>query len=232
MQEVGSCVEVGPRREPPNAQAPSCGRPGSPRLADAAPPCRNGPPEPEKRRRLVPPRGGRPCAASEARRARDHQGGGCGRADGATRLRRRGDSAALAVLLGHRGAQGLGGGQGAADQRHRRYVTQRLQLPRYRGGPLFRAGRIGAGEVYNRISAGHQRCGARWAPSALLRKVAENGGPLRGTTSVKARQRSAAMEVKGGCANRLGPGRGGGGTGGTDPCGKLARSWRWPGYSD
>jgi 3-hydroxyacyl-CoA dehydrogenase len=60
-------------------------------------------------------------------------------------------------------------------------------FPRYRGGLMFWADGIGAREVYNRVSAWHQRYGARWAPSALLRVVAESGGLLREAKSAKAR---------------------------------------------
>jgi 3-hydroxyacyl-CoA dehydrogenase len=60
-------------------------------------------------------------------------------------------------------------------------------FPRYRGGLMFWADGIGAREVYNRVSAWHQRYGARWAPSALLREVAESGGLLRDAKSAKAR---------------------------------------------
>ena len=60
-------------------------------------------------------------------------------------------------------------------------------FPRYRGGLMFWADGIGAREVYNRVSAWHQRYGARWAPSALLREVAESGGLLREAKSAKAR---------------------------------------------
>jgi 3-hydroxyacyl-CoA dehydrogenase len=34
-------------------------------------------------------------------------------------------------------------------------------------------------EVYNQIAAWHQRYGERWAPSPLLRRLAEAGTPLR-----------------------------------------------------
>jgi 3-hydroxyacyl-CoA dehydrogenase len=44
-------------------------------------------------------------------------------------LHRRGDPAPPAVLLGQRGVQDLGRGQGVAGQRHRRDVAQRLRLP-------------------------------------------------------------------------------------------------------
>ena len=47
----------------------------------------------------------------------------------AAHVQRRGDPAPAAVLLGQRGLQDPGGGQGAARQRHRRDVAQRLRLP-------------------------------------------------------------------------------------------------------
>ena len=46
-------------------------------------------------------------------------------------------------------------------------------FPRYRGGLMFWADGIGAREVYNQIAAWHQRYGARWRPSRLLRELAE-----------------------------------------------------------
>ena len=52
-------------------------------------------------------------------------------------------------------------------------------FPRYRGGLMFWADGIGVREVYNQISAWHQRYGERWAPSPLLRQLAESGTPLR-----------------------------------------------------
>jgi 3-hydroxyacyl-CoA dehydrogenase len=52
-------------------------------------------------------------------------------------------------------------------------------FPRYRGGLMFWADGIGAREVYNQIAAWHQRYGARWRPSELLRELAESGGLLR-----------------------------------------------------
>ena len=52
-------------------------------------------------------------------------------------------------------------------------------FPRYRGGLMFWADGIGAREVYNQIAAWHQRYGARWRPSELLRELAERGGQLR-----------------------------------------------------
>jgi 3-hydroxyacyl-CoA dehydrogenase len=52
-------------------------------------------------------------------------------------------------------------------------------FPRYRGGLLFWADGIGARAVYDQIASWHQRYGERWAPSKLLRDIAEDGGKLR-----------------------------------------------------
>jgi 3-hydroxyacyl-CoA dehydrogenase len=52
-------------------------------------------------------------------------------------------------------------------------------FPRYRGGLMFWADRIGAREVYNQIAAWHQRYGARWKPANLLQQLAQSGGALR-----------------------------------------------------
>jgi 3-hydroxyacyl-CoA dehydrogenase len=52
-------------------------------------------------------------------------------------------------------------------------------FPRYRGGLMFWADGIGVREVYNQVAAWHQRYGERWAPSPLLRRLAEAGTPLR-----------------------------------------------------
>ncbi|WP_043342508.1 3-hydroxyacyl-CoA dehydrogenase NAD-binding domain-containing protein [Belnapia moabensis] len=61
-------------------------------------------------------------------------------------------------------------------------------FPRYRGGLMLWADRIGAREVYNQIAAWHQRYGARWTPAPLLREIANAGGLLR---EAKAPQLSA-----------------------------------------
>jgi 3-hydroxyacyl-CoA dehydrogenase len=53
-----------------------------------------------------------------------------------------------------------------------------FNFPRYRGGLMYWAQGIGAAEVYRQIQAWHQEHGARWAPSALLRRLAESGAPL------------------------------------------------------
>ncbi len=52
-------------------------------------------------------------------------------------------------------------------------------FPRYRGGLMYWADGIGVREIYNQIAAWHQRYGERWAPSPLLRRLAEAGTPLR-----------------------------------------------------
>ncbi len=52
-------------------------------------------------------------------------------------------------------------------------------FPRYRGGLMYWADGIGVAEVYRQIAAWHQRYGERWAPSALLRHLAETNTPLR-----------------------------------------------------
>ena len=51
-------------------------------------------------------------------------------------------------------------------------------FPRYRGGLLFWADGIGARAVYDQIASWHQRYGERWAPSKLLRDIAEADGKL------------------------------------------------------
>jgi 3-hydroxyacyl-CoA dehydrogenase len=52
-------------------------------------------------------------------------------------------------------------------------------FPRYRGGLMYWADGIGVAEVYRQIQAWHQQYGERWAPSALLRRLAETGTSLR-----------------------------------------------------
>ena len=52
-------------------------------------------------------------------------------------------------------------------------------FPRYRGGLMFWADGIGAKEVYRQVAEWHQRYGARWKPSALLKELAEAGASLR-----------------------------------------------------
>jgi 3-hydroxyacyl-CoA dehydrogenase len=52
-------------------------------------------------------------------------------------------------------------------------------FPRYRGGLMYWADGIGVAEVYRQIQAWHQQYGERWAPAALLRRLADTGTPLR-----------------------------------------------------
>jgi len=52
-------------------------------------------------------------------------------------------------------------------------------FPRYRGGLMFWADGIGVKAVYNQIASWHQQYGERWAPSRLLRELAETDTPLR-----------------------------------------------------
>ncbi|HYZ22299.1 MAG TPA: 3-hydroxyacyl-CoA dehydrogenase NAD-binding domain-containing protein, partial [Rhodopila sp.] len=52
-------------------------------------------------------------------------------------------------------------------------------FPRYRGGLMYWADGIGVRNVYNQIAAWHQQYGNRWAPSRLLRELADTNTPLR-----------------------------------------------------
>jgi 3-hydroxyacyl-CoA dehydrogenase len=52
-------------------------------------------------------------------------------------------------------------------------------FPRYRGGLMYWADGIGVKNVYAQIASWHQQYGSRWAPSRLLRELAEAGTPFR-----------------------------------------------------
>jgi 3-hydroxyacyl-CoA dehydrogenase len=52
-------------------------------------------------------------------------------------------------------------------------------FPRYRGGLMYWADAIGVRNVYNQIASWHQQYGERWAPSRLLRELAESNTPFR-----------------------------------------------------
>ena len=52
-------------------------------------------------------------------------------------------------------------------------------FPRYRGGLMFWADGLGVQDVYNQIAAWHQQYGERWAPSALLRRLADTKTSFR-----------------------------------------------------
>ena len=60
-------------------------------------------------------------------------------------------------------------------------------FPRYRGGVMYWGDTLGAREIYNQIAVWHQRYGARWKPSELLRQLAESGGKLREVKAEKLR---------------------------------------------
>ena len=51
-----------------------------------------------------------------------------------------------------------------------------FNFPRYRGGLMYWADSIGVQEIYKQIRIWEQRYGKRWAPSRLLRQLAEAGG--------------------------------------------------------
>ena len=52
-------------------------------------------------------------------------------------------------------------------------------FPRYRGGLMYWADGIGVKDVYAQIASWHQQYGERWAPSKLLRELAETNTPFR-----------------------------------------------------
>jgi 3-hydroxyacyl-CoA dehydrogenase len=51
-------------------------------------------------------------------------------------------------------------------------------FPRYRGGLMFWADGIGVKTVDDQIDRWHQQYGERWAPSRLLRQLAESNTPF------------------------------------------------------
>jgi 3-hydroxyacyl-CoA dehydrogenase len=52
-------------------------------------------------------------------------------------------------------------------------------FPRYRGGLMYWADGIGVRAVYDQIAKWHQLYGNRWAPSRLLRQLAESNTPFK-----------------------------------------------------
>jgi 3-hydroxyacyl-CoA dehydrogenase len=52
-------------------------------------------------------------------------------------------------------------------------------FPRYRGGLMYWADGFGVKSVYAQIASWHQQYGERWAPSRLLRELAESNTPFR-----------------------------------------------------
>ncbi len=49
-------------------------------------------------------------------------------------------------------------------------------FPRYRGGPMFYADRVGLKEVYDAVSRLYDTYGEEWEPAPLLKRLAESGG--------------------------------------------------------
>ncbi|MGE0007162.1 MAG: 3-hydroxyacyl-CoA dehydrogenase NAD-binding domain-containing protein [Parvibaculaceae bacterium] len=56
-------------------------------------------------------------------------------------------------------------------------------FPRWRGGPMFMADEMGAGEVLRRIEALSREDAWFWQPAALVRRLAETGGTFAGPAS-------------------------------------------------
>ncbi len=52
-------------------------------------------------------------------------------------------------------------------------------FPRYRGGLMYWADTVGSRAILDQIESWHERYGARWKPSNLLREIAAGGGALR-----------------------------------------------------
>jgi 3-hydroxyacyl-CoA dehydrogenase len=52
-------------------------------------------------------------------------------------------------------------------------------FPPHHGGPMWYAGEVGAGRVYERIRDFEATFGPQWKPSALLARAAETSGVLR-----------------------------------------------------
>jgi 3-hydroxyacyl-CoA dehydrogenase len=52
-------------------------------------------------------------------------------------------------------------------------------FPRYRGGLMFWADSVGSKEILRQVEEWHERYGARWKPSNLLREIGASGGSLR-----------------------------------------------------
>ena len=55
-------------------------------------------------------------------------------------------------------------------------------FPPHHGGPMWYAGEVGVGRVYERIRDFEATFGPQWKPSALLARVADSGGTLEGVT--------------------------------------------------
>ena len=61
-------------------------------------------------------------------------------------------------------------------------------FPKYRGGPMFYADRVGLANVYRDILAFHQMYGDAWRPSPLLQRLAEEGGSFSAWDAEKAKR--------------------------------------------
>ena len=48
-------------------------------------------------------------------------------------------------------------------------------FPAYRGGPMWYADTLGLKKVYERVCEFHKQHGETWAPSPLLKQLAEQG---------------------------------------------------------
>jgi hypothetical protein len=129
------------------------------------------------RGRMVPLRERRPHSASRTRPR--YQGKGGGTRHRAAQFHRRGDPAPAALRLGQRGLQNSRGRQGLPPSDIDVMWLGGFNFLRYRGGLMYWADTIGVAEVYRQIQAWHQQYGERWAPSPLLRRLAESGTPLR-----------------------------------------------------
>jgi 3-hydroxyacyl-CoA dehydrogenase len=97
----------------------------------------------------------------------------------AAQLHRRGDPASAALRLGQRACKVLEEGKAYRASDIDVMWLNGFGFPRYRGGLMYWADGIGVAEVYRQIQAWHQQYGERWAPSALLRRLAETGTSLR-----------------------------------------------------
>jgi 3-hydroxyacyl-CoA dehydrogenase len=52
-------------------------------------------------------------------------------------------------------------------------------FPRYRGGLMYWADTVGSKTILDQVNEWHQRYGARWKPSNLLREIGDKGASLR-----------------------------------------------------
>jgi 3-hydroxyacyl-CoA dehydrogenase len=57
--------------------------------------------------------------------------------------------------------------------------TNGYGFPAWRGGPMFYADRVGLKKIYDRVSQFHRELGQRWAPAALLERLAKEGSTFK-----------------------------------------------------